>query len=113
MRNIIVDNDVKNGRIYLPFNTHFFHMVHTNTNIANAFTISSLKEADLNEDNHKLSYSIACNNDYNSLTKCFSEENCHIITTKKEFLNYNLGTLMTKERYLSLLTAMGEIASIQ
>ena len=111
MKDIVVDDDDRKGCIYLPFNPHFFHMVHTNPNIENALTISYLKECDLNEDNHKLSFSIARNNDFHSLTKCLNEENRHITTTKKEILNYDLGTLMTKERCLSLLNDMGDDTS--
>ena len=76
----------REGVIYLPFNPHFFHMVNSNDGIKAVFLVSYLKENEINLDNHKLSYSISCHDDFSSLNKNLSEENRHITTTKKKCL---------------------------
>ena len=111
--NIIVGKDGEPGIIYLPFNPHFFHMVHTNMNIAKTYSISYLKENDIRYENHKLSHSISCHDDFNSVKKSIKEENRHITTTKREILNYDVGMHMTKEMCERLLLDLGEISEMR
>ena len=101
------------GKIYLPFNPHFFHMVNSMSIVSEKFNITYLHECDVNISNHKLSYSISCHDDFSCLNKNLDEEKRHIITTKREVLNYDAGMLMTKERCISLLSSMGDIAEIR
>ena len=103
----------REGVIYLPFNPHFFHMVNSNDRIKAVFTVSYLKENEINLDNHKLSYSISCHDDFCSLNKNLSEENRHITTTKKEVLNYDSGQLMTRETCEELLATIGNIEDVR
>ena len=82
--NIIVGKDGEPGIIYLPFNPHFFHMVHTNMNIAKTYSISYLKENDIRYENHKLSNSISCHDDFNSVKKSIKEENRYNHNKKRD-----------------------------
>ena len=88
-------------------------MVNCNPNIKKVFNISYLKEDDIGIDNHKLSYSTSCNNDYLSLNKNLEEENRHLVTTQKAILNYDIGFMMTKQTCVSLLNELGDISQIR
>ena len=43
----LVSSDDKNGKIFLPFNPHFFVMVHSNTGLLKRFEVSYLRECDI------------------------------------------------------------------
>ena len=96
--NIIGGEDGIEGVVYLPFNPHFFHMVNSNDDIQAHYAISYLKQSEITYDNHKLSYSIFNNDNFECLQKDLNEEERHITTSKAEILNYDAGMLITKER---------------
>ena len=54
-RNILRPFGKIGGKVYLPFNPHFFLLLNSDTNIKKLFNISYLKVEDLTEHNHKLS----------------------------------------------------------
>ena len=111
--NLIVDEKEISGKIYLPFNPHFFVMVHCNCDIKKNFHISYLEESDIASVNHKISYSTLSNNDYNAINKCLDEEKRHITNTKNEILNHDIGTLITKETCNQLLSEIGNIDKVR
>ena len=109
----LVDNEDNPGKIYLPFNAHFFLMVNSNSVISKLFNISYLKEDNIEYDNNKLFYSTSKCDDYKSLNKCLDEEKRHITTTKQEILNHDIGFIMTKDKCLELLSDLGPIDKIR
>ena len=112
--NGVLENDEDIGcKIYLPFTPQFFHNVNTNPDIQKCFIISYLREEELAFDNHKLEHSISLNNDYLSINKDLEEEKRHIISTKREILNYDCGILMTLDDCKRLVNSMGDITKIR
>ena len=102
------------GKVYLPFNPHFFVHVHTaSTNITSNYDISYIRESEIDASNHKLAYSSNNNDNFASMHKSMVEEDRHITTNKAEILNYYNGYLMTKATCEELLAPLGNIEELR
>ena len=102
-QNILKGMNGMMGKVYLPFQPHFFNQVHKIDAILNHFDISYLKKNDISKSNNKLAYSTMMNDNVIELQKSTKEEERHMITTKREIVNYGLNGLFTKEQYNVLL----------
>ena len=110
---ILIDGIDRSCKIYLQFTPHFFHMVHSHVRLLQKFEVTYLKEDEINIENHKLGYTVSCNNDFMSLQKNLDEEKRHMVTTKHEVLDYDCGFLLTKEDCKNLLEEMGDVSLIR
>ena len=111
--NVLCNDGNQLGKIYLPFNAHFFLMVNCNEKITSYFDITYLKETELSYNNHKLSYSTSLKNDPNVIKKNLEEQSRNITTSKKEILNFDIGLLMTRKTCERLLSNLDDVEKIR
>ena len=110
---ILRDKNNSTCKVYLQFTPHFFHLVNSHGNLLDSFDVSYLKEHEISIDNHKLGYTVSCNNDFTSLQKDLEEEKRHMTTGKKEVLDHDIGFFLTKEECKTILDEMGDISLIR
>ena len=77
--------------MWIPFNPHFFHNVHSNIYLAERYDISYIRDHEIDGSSHKLAFSTQQNDDFNAMKNNVKEEDCHITTSQKEILNYECG----------------------
>ena len=101
------------GKVYLPFNPHFFVHVNASINITQRYDISYIRESEVDGSNHKLAHSSNNNDDFASMHKSMIDENRHITTKRAEILNYSNGYLLTNSRVDELLAPLGNVHELR
>ncbi len=101
--NVLKEVDGKNGKVYLPFQPHFFNQVHRVNVIQKHFDISYLTKDDIDVTNNKLAHSTKLHDNVLELSKSTKEEDRHMVTNKKEIIDYGINDLFTRDQYELLL----------
>ena len=110
---VLYNDGNKLGKIYLPFNAHFFYMVNCNDNITSSFNITYLKESEISCNNHKISYSTSLKNKPNIIKKNLDEQTRNITTSKKEILNFDIGSMMIRKTCEKLIAQFEDVEEIR
>ena len=102
------------GKIYLPFNPHFFIYLNSDTSIKKLFDISYLTSEQLSEQNHKLAFvTNSIKNENKWLGMKISDQENHITHTTKSLMNYKPGELLTKEQIQEIIATIGDVSQIR
>ena len=68
-------------------------------------------KGDINENSNKLAYSTQMNDNVIELSKSAKEEERHMITTRKELIDYGIPSLFSKDEFENLLQPLkGDIS---
>ena len=101
--NVLKEVDGINGKVYLPFQPRIFNQVHRVDVILTHFDISYLTKDDIKVANNKLTHSTKLHDNVLELSKSTKEEDRHMVTTKKEIIDYGINDLYTRDQYDLLL----------
>ena len=100
------------GKVWIPFNPHFFHNVHSNIYLIERYDISYIRDHEIDGSTHKLAFSTQENDDFNVMKKDIREEDRHITTSRKEILNYGCGWMLSKESCEEIMEPLGNVLEV-